>query len=68
MRREIMVVQNQNLDELLKKVDSYHKVKSDTEITELRENIFVLNQEVTRVTEMMHKEKHVFSSQNIDLL
>ena len=56
------------MDELLKKVDSYHKVKSDTEITELRENIFVLNQEVTRVTEMMHKEKHVFSSNNIDLL
>jgi hypothetical protein len=32
VRREIMVIQNQNLAECLKKVDSYFKVKSDTEI------------------------------------
>lgn len=68
LRKEVVHLQAVNLKELTEKVEKYFIVKADIDIKEVRESVFMLNEELDSLNKKFSREKHVFSTGNVGLM
>jgi len=68
MRREAQRLANENFNKTIEKVEKFYSVKAECDLKELREAVFMLNEDLDTLNKKFSREKHIFSTSNVDLM
>ena len=59
-KKEVTMIEDKNKEEMKNMMSNFFVTKTNGEISELKENIFTLNQECVKLYEKFQQEKYVF--------